>query len=465
MMGRKILHIAFAVVLTALVMTVLAMCGNDDEQEGGTATHWAKTFGSAGSEGTTFTSVDQTVDGGFIVAGTTNSFGAGGFDFWVIRLGADGSITWQKTFGGPSFDGAAFIQQTADGGFIAAGSTDSFFPSRDMWVLRLDPDGVIVWQKTFGGLVAGSESASVVRQTADSGFILTGQTDSFGAGGADFWLLKLDSGGNIGMQKTYGGTGDDIAYSIRQTDNGGFIVAGSTDSFGAGNNDFWVLRLDPAGGIIWQKTFGGAGNDVARCVQQTGDGGFIVAGHTESFGAGGADFWILRLASDGSIGASGWQKTLGGAGDDIAYSLTQTSDGGFAAAGRTSSFGAGGKDFYLLKLNSGGSIEWQKTYGDTGNDIANTIRQTGDGGYLAAGETASFGAGGNDFWVIRLKSDGTVAPSAPTNIGTNTFALPQNTFILPDITAITPADTFAATADTSITPLGTNAVIFTQASD
>jgi len=154
----------------------------------------------------------------------------------------------------------------------------------------------------------------------------------------------------------------------------------------------------------WAKTYGGTGDDYAYSIQQTSDGGYIVAGYTGSSGAGLADFWVLKLKSDGTVD---WQKTYGGGGYDSASSIQQTSDGGYIVAGVTTSFGAGGYDFWVLKLDGSGNVQWQKTYGGTGNDYANSIQQTTDGGYIVAGVTTSFGAGG-DFWVLKLDSSGNV---------------------------------------------------------
>ncbi len=205
---------------------------------------------------------------------------------------------WARTYGGDNTDLALSSQTTPDGGFIVAGHTDSFGAGDwDFWILKLNSSGSIQWQKTYGG--GGLDAGPSIQTTSDGGFIVAGTTDSFGAGGYDFLVLKLDSSGNIQWQKTYGANGDDSATSIQATSDGGFIVTGATDSFGAGLEDFWILRLDSSGNIVWQKTYGGSLEDVATSIQATSDGGFIVAGATDSFGAGSSDFWILKLDSTG----------------------------------------------------------------------------------------------------------------------------------------------------------------------
>ena len=221
---------------------------------------------------------------------------------------------WAKTYGGSGYDVASSIQQTADSGYIVAGSTYSFSEDSDSWVLKLDSNGNVTWQKTYGG--SGGDFASSIQQTTDGGYIVAGSTYSFGASYDyfDFWVLKLDSNGNVTWQKTYGGSGDDVATSIQQTTDGGYIVAGLTDSFGVAgyeNDDFWVLKLDSNGNITWQKTYGGSDYDYAYSIQQTTDGGYIVAGSTDSFGAGGYDydFWVLKLDSSGEISGCDTIKT------------------------------------------------------------------------------------------------------------------------------------------------------------
>jgi len=195
---------------------------------------------------------------------------------------------------------------------------------------------------------------------------------------------------------TYGGPGDETAFSVQQTSDGGYIVAGETTSFGAGwLPDFWILKLDENGNVRWQRRYGGTGEDAAASVHQTFDGGYVVAGLTGSFGAGDLDMWVLKLDPEGSIE---WQKTYGGGFQDFAISVQQTSDGGYIAGGRTFSFGAGLADLWVLKLDTVGNIEWEKRYG--GADFerrVETIRQTWDGGYILAGTTLSFGAAGDIF--------------------------------------------------------------------
>jgi len=363
----------------------------------------------AGSSGGDFSdiaySIHETIDGGFIVAGYTDSFGAGDYDCWVLKLDANGSSVWQKTYGGSDYDAAFSIQKTSDSGFIVVGTTYSFGSGEsDCWVLKLDSTGSVVWQKAYGG--NGWDGANSVQETLDGGFIVAGWTDSFGSGGNACWVLKLDSTGNVVWQKAYGGSYDDSATSIQETLDGGFIVAGYTNSFGSGSYDFWVLKLDSTGNVVWQKACGGTDYDSATSIQETSNGGFIVAGSTESFGTGSRDFWVLKLDSTGNVV---WQKAYGGSAVDSATSIQETLDGGFIVAGYTQSFGAGEEDFWVLKLDSTGNVVWQKACGGTDYDIAYSIQETSDSGFIVAGTTYSFGAGISDYWVLKLNANGNIS--------------------------------------------------------
>jgi len=360
---------------------------------------WQKTYGGSSDEKAN--SIQQVADGGYIVAGDTYSFGNGG-DVYILKLKSDGSLDWYETYGGSDNDYAYSIQQTTDGGYIVAGYTDSYGAGYyDAYILKLQSDGSLDWYKTYGG--SDYDYAYSIQQTTDGGYIVAGETYSFGTSG-DAYILKLKSDGSLDWQKTYGGGNYDYAYSIQQTTDGGYIVAGETYSFG-NSGDAYILKLQSDGSLDWQKTYGGSGGDFAYSIQQTTDGGYIVAGCRYSFGAGG-DVYILKLKSDGSLD---WEKTYGGSNYDYANSIQQKTDGGYIVAGETYSFGAGG-DAYILKLKSDGSLDWYKTYGGSNDDAAYSIQQTTDGGYIVAGETRSFGAGGEDVYILKLDKDGNTGP-------------------------------------------------------
>src|SRR5258705_526125 len=211
---------------------------------------------------------------------------------------------------------------------------------------------------------------------------------------------SLYSTSQITFQKTYGGTNQDKGYSIEQTNDGGYIITGMTMSFGAGSEDVYLIKTDTNGDIIWDRSFGGTGLDRALSVQQTNDGGYIIAGTTLSFGAGDNDVYLIKT---NAIGNMVWRKTFGGTGLDAGYSVQQTNDGGYIIAGESQSFGEG---VYLIKTNANGNIMWTKTYGGGAGEWGQSIRQTNDGGYIIAGTTLSFGAGNFDFYLIKTDSIG-----------------------------------------------------------
>src|SRR3989338_1942922 len=314
---------------------------------------------------------------------------------------------WAATYGGEGWDVAESVQQTREGGYIVAGSTKSFGAGKDdVWVLKLGPDGTIEWQKTYGG--TSSDWANSVQQTSDGGYIVAGGTESFGAGDSDVWVLKLIPDGGIEWQKAYGGTSSDWASSVQQTSDGGYVVAGGTKSFGAGKADVWVLKLRVDGTGEWQKTYGGAKGDSAWCIQQTSDGGYVVAGATASFDVflGLSKFWVLKLRADGTVEG---QRAYGGESGEVARSIQQTSEGGYIVAGETNSFGVRGSNIWVLKLSPDGMVEWQESYGAGNSSEAYSIQQTSDGGYIVGGwmEEESTLVDFR-FWVLKLGVDGIV---------------------------------------------------------
>jgi hypothetical protein len=268
---------------------------------------------------------------------------------------------------------------------------------------------------------------------------VAGATSSFGAGwDDDIFLIKTDANGNIQWAKTYGGTYGDWAYSVQQTSDGGYIVAGYTDSFGAGDGDIILIKTDANGNIQWAKTYGGTRWDYASSVQQTSDGGYIVAGGTYSFGAGwDDDIFLIKTDANGNIQ---WAKTYRGASGDGAFSVQQTSDGGYIVANYTFSFGAGWNDIFLIKTDANGNIQWAKTYGGTSWDGAFSVQQTSDGGYIVAGYTYSFGAGG-DIFLIKTDANG--------NIGSCSIVRS----VSPTVNTVSPTVTTPSLSVSSVSPI------------
>lgn len=341
-------------------------------------------------------SAQETNDSGFIITGYTNSFGSGLEDVYLIKTTYDGSLQWTKTFGDSSGEKGYSIQQTNDGGYIISGEIWNTSYS-DIYLIKTDSDGSLQWSKNYGG--SSWEEGRSVKQTIDGGFIIAGRTNSFGAGNADVYLVKTSSDGTLQWTKTFGGTDGDYAYSVRQTNDGGFIIAGVTFDFGTG---VYLLKTTSDGTLQWSKVYGGTGGGVGYSVQQTNDGGFILTGSTGN-GAGYSDIYLVKTASDGTLQ---WEKTYGGWGYDYGLSVRQTIDGGFIVGGYTNSFSTNGfDDFYLAKTTSDGTLQWSKSYGETNSENGFSAQETKDGGFAITG-IINFGIGHNNFYLVKTDSNG-----------------------------------------------------------
>ncbi|MBS1600425.1 MAG: gliding motility-associated C-terminal domain-containing protein [Bacteroidetes bacterium] len=428
----------------------------------GPVIEWQKCYG--GSGGDYAWSVEVTPDGGYILAGYNGSNDGditgwhGTWDFWVIKIDAAGNIQWQKSLGGSNWDFGHVIHQTADGGYIVGGSSVSIDGdivgnkgAMDYWVVKLDKNGNIQWRRNYGGSL--NDYLYGLQITSDGGYLLAGLTESNDGdvsgnhGKRDFWVLKIDATGNIQWQKCYGGSEDEEAYSLAVAADGGYVVAGYTMSndgdvngnHGAG--DCWLIKLNSAGVLQWQKCFGSSAYDQAWSVQKTTDGGFIFAGFTSgndgnvSGSHGDADDWVVKLDAAGNIQ---WQKCYGGSFNEQAYAIELTPDGGYVIAGFAESLDGQVTchveyhDYWVVKINSTGDLEWEKIMGGNNTDEAYAVKPTPDGGYIVAGVAVSTDIPGyhpihqpslsaGDFWIIKLSAN-LLTPTIPT-ISINTPSL------------------------------------------
>jgi len=323
----------------------------------------------------------------------------------IVLVNAEQSwVMWSQTYGGTENDVALSLIQTSDGGYALVGYTCSFGAGEDdFWLIKTDEAGNMEWNRTYGG--TKSDYAFSLVETWDAGYTIAGYTRSYGAGRDDFWMIKVDSSGNAVWNQTYGGMDDDGAIFLVHTSDGGYALAGMTESFGHGSDrdDFWLVKTDSFGNIEWSQTYGGTTNEYGFCLVETSDCGYAMAGATYSFGAGDFDSWLIKTDGAGNMQ---WNQTYGGTDDDGTTSLIQTADGGYVLAGSTKSFGSGEDDFWLIKTDEAGNMEWDRTYGGTGYDIASSLIETSDGGYAIAGYTLLFGAGGYDFWLVKTNEQG-----------------------------------------------------------
>ncbi|HQZ78358.1 MAG TPA: T9SS C-terminal target domain-containing protein, partial [Bacteroidia bacterium] len=417
---------------------------------------WQKSFG--GDSVDILNSIQQTSDGGYILGGNSNSLISGDHtepshglgDYWVLKLDATGNIQWQNTIGGDFDDDLRYIQQTTDGGYILGGFSESSISGDktensqgnfDYWVIKLYPSGNIQWQNTIGG--NDVDWLQSIQQTIDGGYILGGWSVSDISGDKtennhdstlthpDYWVVKLDAMGNIQWQNTIGGNSMDQLTSIQQTADGGYILSGWSYSNISGDktensigvSDYWVVKLDSIGNIQWQNTIGGNLHEVSPIIKQTTDGGYILGGYsgsgisgdkTES-NNGGEDYWVLKLDTIGNIQ---WQNTIGGKFVDQLSSIQQTTDGGYILGGLSMSNISGDKtenchglsDYWVLKLDDIGNIQWQNTIMGIERDELYSVHQTTDGGYILGGNSDSYISddkttyprGNDDYWVIKL---------------------------------------------------------------
>jgi hypothetical protein len=310
---------------------------------------------------------------------------------------------WTKTYGTLYNDEAYCIQQTFDGGYIITGNT---FPNQpwdsDLYLIRTNSNGDTIWTKTFGG--PGSETGVDVKQTTDNGYIVCGYSATGGPGGFDVWLLKTNSNGDTIWTNTYGGANNDFGNSVFQTDGGGYVVIGSTESYGAGGSDFWILQTDSAGDSLWSATYGGFYHEIAFEAQATSDGGFIIAGYKQLQGFSNSDVWLLKIFNNGEID---WSQTYGGSYDELAYSVSETADAGYIASGYTRSYGSGADDLWLIKTDIYGDTLWTKTFGLLSNEAGNSVIETAEGDFVVCGYTMSYSATGDmDLWMIKTDNSG-----------------------------------------------------------
>ncbi len=401
---------------------------------------WAKCFGGTYTEKAK--AIIETDDGGFIAIGSAWSNDGdvtgnhGDYDLWVIKTDSSGNLLWQRALGGSSWDEGISIAKCNDGNFIMAGNTwsedgDVNFNNgwADWWVVKISQDGEILWERSYGG--SYSDYAFSVQQTVDSGFVICGYVGSNDGditgyhGIKDFWVIKTDSLGEIEWQKCMGGSDYDQAYSIIQTNDGGYIVCGHSfsddgDVIGiepVDNGNIWVLKLSETGEIIWQKDFGGTAGDYAYSIKQTIDGGYIIAGNTSSTNGdvvgnhGLSDIWVIKLDA---VGIVQWKKCFGGTGSEGSNVIELTTDGGYIIAGYAFSIDGdlteyfGNYDYWIIKISADGILEWQKSLGANLTEKCFAIKETTDGGFILAGETTSnYGDvignhGGDDYWIVKI---------------------------------------------------------------
>jgi len=342
-------------------------------------------------------SVAQTSDGGYIVTGACR------LNLFLAKISSAGRVSWMNTVGGAYWDLGSSVAPTLDRGYIVTGATCSFGAGcDDLFLAKFNSSGDLIWAKTVGGTERDFGNSVVL--TSDGGYIVTGATYIIlGAGDYDLFLVKFNSSGDLIWAKTVGGTYGEWGNSVVQTSDGGYVVTGTTDGFGAGGDDLFLCKFNSSGDLTWAKTVGRAMYERGRSVEQASDGGYIVTGETWSFGTGGSDLFLVKFNSSGDLT---WAKTVGGTYNDRGNSVALTYDGGYVVTGETGSFSAS-SDLFLVKFNSSGDLAWAKTVGEASDDTGYSVILTSDGGYIVTGMTESYGTG-CDIFLGKFSSSGEI---------------------------------------------------------
>jgi hypothetical protein len=420
---------------------------------------WVKVLG--GSDDESGNSITRTSDDGILITGYSLSndgdfkgMNKGSEDVFIIKLDKDGQVLWKKTLGGSGDEFGTSLTTTEDGGMVLTGtsySNDGDFKGMkeggpDIFVIKLNSNGEVIWKKTFGG--SDEEGVGYLTTTEDGGIVLTGWTYSkdgdfkrrSNSRSCNIFVIKLNSNGEVIWKKTFGGEWDK-GISLSTTEDGGIVVTGTTSSnngdfkgMNKGSTDIFVIKLNSNGEVIWKKTFGGSNVDFGHSLTTTSDGGLVLTGFTKSndgdfkgMNKGDVDIFIIKLNSLGNVE---WKKTFGGSEWDWGKSLTTTSDGGLVLTGYTNSndgdfkgMNKGDVDIFIIKLNSLGNVLWKRTYGGRGIDLVEHLSMTSDGGIMLIGGTPSdvgderndgdfwnLGKGGQDIFIMKLDKDGNLKP-------------------------------------------------------
>ncbi len=367
--------------------------------------NFEKTYGTVETEEPN--AVIQTQDQGYLVAGYSRIGDGGSMHIYLVKTDELGDTAWTKTFGSTWSQWANNILETGDGYLLAGGAVISTGPARSaIYLVKIDNQGDTLWTKKIGGDEA--EYVEDIKPTFDGGYIICGYADEDYY--ACYYLAKTTANGELSWSKNYGCTArvDLRAQSVQQTADSGYIMAGYGDdyTYGDGTGYMYLVKTDSTGDTLWTKRYNWASYEIAFSVQELPEGGYIIGGYTSSFGAGASDFLLMKTDEQGD---SLWMKTYGGTADERAFTIQTTADGGYALSGYTDTYGAGFFDFYLVKTDGDGDTLWTRTYGGTNQEMADDMELTDDGGFVLTGYTHSFGAGSRpDIYLVKTDANGLI---------------------------------------------------------
>lgn len=362
------------------------------------AIFWAQTFGGPNDDEAY--DVKKTSDGGYIICGMTESKGRGGQDAWVIKLDPHGKLEWEKTYGDKGDEVANAIVQTSDGGYAFIGSTTSKGRGRrSVWLVKLDSAGNQLWDAAHGG--TKHDVGNDLVETYDGNYAIVGSTKSYGPGNWDVWIMKLDTKGNRMWRRTEGGRAPDYGSSIKENPrDSSLAVTGTTFSYSTGQSDLWLIKVTKEGRREWRKNYGSTNKDSGTHLTLMSTGEYIISGSTQPKGERYPDFWVVGFTAENW---DDWEQSYGTSMDEAAMASSETTDGGIMVCGYTNSHGEGSYDFWVMKFDKKGKQLWHETFGGPDEDIANAIVATGNNEAVIVGSTRSDGEGRRDVWVIYIK--------------------------------------------------------------
>ncbi len=385
---------------------------------------WQRTYGTPDDEYAT--SIFPTSDGGYIITGTQSIVGSI-TQMYLLKTDSSGDITWERNYGGIYEEEAQDVIQTNDGGYIIVGSTRSFGASyNDIYVVKTNSAGDTVWTRRYGG--SGDDKGYGIKQTADDGYIIVGTSTSFGSGDSDVYLIKTDGSGNIDWSNNYGGTADDAGHSVVETPDGDYVIGGVTSSYSS-SQDIYILKVDGSGNSLWEQWYGGSRDENGGySIARTSDGGYILVGSSLSFAVGEPQkVYLIKTDLSGTLQ---WQRSYNEGGDARGTSVQEVSTGGYIVTGSQKNV-SGIENVYIVRTNNQGIKQWGKTAGGIRNDYGNSIQLTTDGNFIIAGYTESFGYGETDnpdIYILKTDTLGNVPSNNPPY-----FCLcPSDTIIAPE---------------------------------
>ncbi|MEE9552980.1 MAG: hypothetical protein V3W18_01685, partial [candidate division Zixibacteria bacterium] len=402
--------------LSSIILFILAISRFAYSQE--PETLWTKTYGGEGWD--SGSSIVESVKGGYVITGATSPQPYEQWDLLIIKTDLDGDTIWTRVYGGDGYDVGNSIVETYEQDFVIAGETISDGAGYMIYLIKIDEHGDTIWTQTHSP--GYTNWVFDIKQTLDSGYVMAGYTTFTDGNSKQVLILKVNAVGEYMWSRAYGGTGEDQAYSVCEVPGEGFMVTGYIILPGR-SCDLWLLKTDYNGDTLWTQTYGGVYCDIGNYIQRTSDGGYIITGRTTSFGSG---WWNVYLVKTDFAGDLEWYQVFGGPEWDGGTYVQQTTDGGYFVGGYTFSFGEGNVDFYFIKTNAAGSLEWSKTVGGESGEWGMNGLQSSDGGYVIVGNTWSFPQNDEHVYLVKLMPDVTDIGDQPAYSNQVNLSMLQN---------------------------------------